>query len=195
MSHQPTPAPRPSAARARIIRAADALFYAEGTRAVGVDRVIAEAQVTRVTFYRHFPSKDHLIAAYLDARLQRDREELATLRDAHPGDPEAVLGGIVETLVADTSAPGFRGCAYANIAAEFCDGDHPGRAIAAEHRTWLLGEVRSLLEDLHVEDADVVAEQLLMLRAGAMAVSSVGHAEHVSRAFSQAWSALVDRAR
>ncbi len=191
----PASTARPSAARARILRAADRLFYAEGTRAIGVDRVIAEAQVTRVTFYRHFPSKDHLIAAYLEGRLHRDQAQLAELRDAHADDPEAVLGGIVEALAANTSAPGFRGCAYANLAAEFCDSDHPGRTIAAEHRTWLLGEVRSLLDDLHVEDAAVVAEQLVMLRAGAMAVSSVGPTEDVSRAFTEAWNALIERAR
>ena len=187
--------PRPSPARARILAAADRLFYAEGIRAIGVDRVISEAQVTRVTFYRHFPSKDHLIAAYLDARLQRDQAQVAALRRAHAEDPEAVLTGIVETLAAETSTPGFRGCAYANLAAEFCDRDHPGRTIAAEHRSWLLGEVRSLLDDLGVERTDVVAEQLVMLRAGAMAVSSVGGTENVSRAFTEAWNALIERAR
>jgi len=85
---------RPSAARASILAAADRLFYAEGIRAVGVDRVVSEAQVTRVTFYRHFPSKDDLIAAYLQQRLHRDQGQLAQLRREHPDDPLAVLSGI-----------------------------------------------------------------------------------------------------
>src|SRR6187402_72490 len=89
---------RPSAARASILAAADRLFYAEGIRAVGVDRVVSEAQVTRVTFYRHFPSKDDLIAAYLQQRLHRDQEQLAQLRREHPDDPLAVLSGLVEAL-------------------------------------------------------------------------------------------------
>ncbi len=94
---------------------------------------------------------------------------------------------------ADTTAPGFRGCAYANLAAEFCDEDHPARGIAGEHRTWLLAEVHALLDQLGVEHPDLVAEQLVMLRAGAMAVASVGRTDQMGAAFRDAWTALVDR--
>src|SRR4051812_23843262 len=84
-------AARPSLARARILAAADRLFYGEGIRAVGVDRLMSEADVTRVTFYRHFPSKDDLIAAYLNGRLSRDKEQVAILRRGYPDDPHSVL--------------------------------------------------------------------------------------------------------
>src|SRR5262245_3462706 len=106
---------RPSAARARILATADRLFYAEGIRAVGVDRVIAEGRVSRVTFYRHFPSKDRLITAYLDARLRHDQQQVARLREKHPGDPGAVLAGIADAVAAEMARPAFRGCAYANL--------------------------------------------------------------------------------
>ena len=185
---------RPSVARARILAAADRLFYARGIRSVGVDLVIAEAGVTRVTFYRHFPSKDQLISAYLQGRLAQDREQVARLRRDHRGDPRAVLSGIVSALAADTTRPGFRGCAYANLTAEFCDKNHPARTVAAEHRAWLLGEVEDLLDGLGVTDAGVVAEQLVMLRAGAMAVSSVRRTRQMTTAFTDAWNALIDRA-
>lgn len=184
---------RPSAARARILAAADRLFYVEGIRATAVDRIISEAQVTRVTFYRHFASKDHLIAAYLRARLLRDQDHLAGLRRDHPDDPHAVLAGVVENLTVDTSAPDFRGCAYANITAEYCDQDHPARAIAGEHRAWLLSELEALLVDIGVPRPGLVAEQLVMLRAGAMAVASVASTEHLAAAFSDAWTALIER--
>jgi AcrR family transcriptional regulator len=197
MSTQPATAeaasPRPSAARARILAAADRLFYAQGIRAIGVDRVVAEAQVTRVTFYRHFPSKDHLIAAYLQRRLEHDQEQVAQLRRDHADDPRAVLTGLVVALAADTTAPGFRGCAYANLAAEYCDHDHPARSIAAEHRAWLLREVEDLLDELGVARARIVAEQLVMLRAGAMAVASVGSTDQIATAFTEAWTALINR--
>ena len=80
---------RPSAARSRILATADRLFYAEGIRAVGVDRVVSEAKVTRATFYRHFPSKDHLITAYLAGRLERDQDQL---NRAAPGPPRRLAG-------------------------------------------------------------------------------------------------------
>ncbi|MGH3366594.1 MAG: TetR/AcrR family transcriptional regulator [Nocardioidaceae bacterium] len=180
-----------SAARSRILAAADRLFYGKGIRAVGVDRVVAEAQVTRVTFYRHFPTKDHLISAYLDGRLHRDKDQLADLRRRHPGDPRAVLTGLAQALAQETTASGFRGCAYANLTAEYCDAGHPARSIAGQHRSWLLGQVQQLLTDLGSPKPDLVAEQLVMLRAGAMAVSSVGRSDNVAMAFTDAWTALI----
>ena len=150
--------------------------------------------MTRATFYRHFPSKDDLIAEYLSGRLRHDQEALALLRREHPDDPRAVLTGVAEELSADTAAPYFRGCAYANLTAELCESDHPARRVAAEHRRWLLLELESLLEDLEVTRPDVVAEQLAMLRAGAMAVASVGSTDHLASAFTEAWTTLIDRA-
>jgi AcrR family transcriptional regulator len=180
-----------SAARARLLATADRLFYAEGIRAVGVDRVLAEAQVTRVTFYRHFPSKDDLIVAYLAGRLQRDREEVADLRAATPGDPRAILRGIGDLVTAASRSAGFRGCAYLNLTAEYCDVDHPARGVAAEHRSWLRGVVHELLVELGHPRAGVVAEQLVMLRAGALAVGSVGDPDAVGVAFGDAWNTLL----
>ena len=96
-------------------------------------------------------------------------------------------------MAADTRTPGFRGCPYANLAAEYCDQGYPARGIAAEHRAWLLREVEALLDDLGVSRPSVVAEQLVMLRAGAMAVASVGSSQHVADALIDAWQALIDR--
>lgn len=186
---------KPSAARSRILAAAGRLFYGEGIRAVGVDRVVAEAQVTRVTFYRHFPSKDAVISAYLKEQLRQDQAQLARLRRNHPDDPRAVLTGLVEELAGTIGRPGFRGCPYANLTAEYCDGDHPARGIAGQHRAWLLSEVNTLLTELGVARPHMVAEQLVMLRAGAMAVSSVGGSENVLAAFIEAWTALIDRSQ
>lgn len=159
-------------------------------RAVGVDRVIVAAGVTRVTFYRHFPSKDHLVAAYLCARLDRDRAALATLRTASPDDPRAVLLAVAEVTVADVTAPGFRGCPYVNVAAEYPDPAHPARAVGAAHRAWLLATVENLLAAAgHTRYAEV-AEQLVMLRAGLMAVSAVADHTTSAQAFLEAWTAL-----
>src|SRR5690242_7208257 len=82
---------RPSAARRRILEAVDRLFYGEGIQAVGIHRILDEAQVTRVTLYRHFASKDDLIAAYLDERAEQGERQLEELVAGCDGPVEALL--------------------------------------------------------------------------------------------------------
>jgi AcrR family transcriptional regulator len=177
-------------ARERILSAADRLFYAQGVRAVGVDRLVDEAGVTRVTFYRHFPSKDQLVSAYLAGRLRSDREQVARLRAAHHGDPETVLAALAEVLVTEMATPGFRGCAFANVTAEYCEDKHPAKSEAEQHQAWLLEEVSGLLRELGHGRPDLLAEQLIMLRAGAMALSAVGHRPEIDEAFRRGWAGL-----
>ena len=63
-----------SAARRRLLDTATRLFYAEGIRAAGIDRIIAEAGVAKATFYNHFPSKDDLVLAYIEEQDQLGRK-------------------------------------------------------------------------------------------------------------------------
>ncbi|MET8837535.1 helix-turn-helix domain-containing protein [Micromonospora sp. NPDC004540] len=185
------PGGKPSAARERILAAADRLFYREGIRAVGVEKVIAEAQVTRVTFYRHFPTKDDLIATYLAVRSQREREALAEVRAALPGDHRGVLGAIVDALVAESRSPGFRGCPYVNAAAEYADPDHPVRHAVAEHRAWFTGQMAELMTELGHPDPELAAEQLMILRDGAMTAAYLDDRERVAAALVAAGRAVV----
>jgi AcrR family transcriptional regulator len=180
----------PVPAKERILRAADRLFYAEGVRAVGVDRIVTEAGVTRVTFYRHFPSKDHLITAYLNRRLRRDQDQMAELRTVHRNEPQAVLAALAETLADELASPGFRGCAFAKVTAEYGNSAHPARPVTQEHQAWLVHDVATLLREAGHARPERVAEQLVMLRAGAMALSAVGHRAEVDRAFRHGWARL-----
>jgi AcrR family transcriptional regulator len=163
------------------------LFYRHGIRAVGVDRVLAESSVTRVTFYRHFPSKDALVVAYLQGRWDRDRAQLDALGAKTPGDPEAVLLGLADVLLGDIGHADFRGCPYLNAVAEFDDPSHPARAVCAGHRRWLRAEVAHLLTEAAHPQAELVAEQLVMLRAGAMAVAAAAEGDGTAQAFLQGW--------
>ncbi len=160
-----------TSARDRILLAADRLFYDEGVRGVGVDRVVAESDVSRMTFYRHFPAKDDLVVAYVGRQLDRDTARLRALQDAHPDDPRRVLLDIGDHLFRDAAQRGFRGCPYSNIAVEYFQTDHPVRHAAVQHRAWLKAEVSELLLGAGHRDPALAAEQLLMLRAGAMAIA------------------------
>lgn len=93
-----------SAARQRILDTADRLFYNDGIHAVGIQRIVEEAAVTRVTLYRHFASKDDLIAAYLQGRVDYDRNQISGLIAANPNDPRSVLTELATALTRDDFA-------------------------------------------------------------------------------------------
>ena len=104
---------RRSEARERLLATATRIFCTEGIRGVGIDRVMAEADVARGTFYRRFEGKDDLVRAYLAARDQRIRADVAADKQAtaDPKEfPQAVARGIGEEMCRE----GFRGCPFIN---------------------------------------------------------------------------------
>src|SRR3954469_4139644 len=153
---------RVSAARQRLLRTASELFYAEGIRAVGVDRVIEVAGVTRATFYRHYPSKDDLVVAYLRAV----HDAVRTVAGDRPG--EQRLRRVVGAMTEMVCAPGFRGCSFINAAAEFADPDSPVHRAVADYRTWLTALFVAALAAAGHPDPTAAAAHLVMLRDGAM---------------------------
>lgn len=134
-------------ARERILRTAHDLFYAEGLRATGIDRVIAEAGVTKVTFYRHFPSKNDLILAYLNLRHEQwmtwFTEALARHGGASAG--AQALPPAMKEWFSGQALGGFRGCAFLNGVSEI------GPAIPAvvettrQHKRQMTDAIEALL--------------------------------------------------
>ncbi|MFJ7751362.1 TetR/AcrR family transcriptional regulator [Arthrobacter sp. NPDC097144] len=173
--------------RTRILDAAATLFYTEGIRAVSADRIIASAETTKVTFYRYFRTKEDLVVAYLKAQSERIRSAAANLSS----DPCAALLELAQAMGDETCIPGFRGCPFINAAAEFPDADSPVRAVVSEHRRWLHSEVRGRLAQLGAPDPDALADQLLMLRDGAMVHGYVADPEGVTRSLVSAGRAIL----
>lgn len=130
-------------ARERILATAYRLFYREGIRATGVDKVIAEAGVTKVTFYRHFPSKDALVLAFLDLRHRRWMDWFvdALDRHAHGHRRPAVVSAIAEWLTADS----FRGCAFINSVNEIGAELPEVHAITARHKAEMVAAIKETL--------------------------------------------------
>jgi len=167
-------------ARERILLAAHELFYREGLRATGVDRVIAAAGVTKVTFYRHFPAKDELIRAFLAYRHERwmgwfqaalarhQAAQSATERQRRPLQPLAAALG--EWL----REPGFRGCAFINAVAELGGGLGDALAISAAHKQDMVGAIEALLAG-HPE-ARALAEAAGLAVDGAIVRAQTGGA-------------------
>lgn len=133
--------PTPTGARDRILHTAHQLFYAHGIRATGIDKVIAEAGVTKVTFYRHFPSKDELILAYLALRHAQWMAWFTTTLAEH-GDTVAALA---PTLKAWFEDKGFRGCAFINVVNEMGEALPAVRDIARSHKDDMAAAIAHLL--------------------------------------------------
>ncbi|RYB93874.1 TetR/AcrR family transcriptional regulator [Nocardioides oleivorans] len=157
-----------SEARARLLSTASRLFYAEGLHSVGIDRIIATAEVTRATLYRHFASKDDLLVAYLTQSDELLRARVADVRLAGKS-TEEVIRAVATAIAEDIQRPGFRGCAFLNAAAEYPDPAHPVHRAVLQHRDWFLATVEDLFAETGKPDAGPAARHFVMLRDGAMA--------------------------
>ena len=171
-----------SEARSRLLSTASELFYAEGLHSVGIDRVIAAAPVTRATLYRHFPSKDDLVVAYLTQADEaiRARVNAARTQDASPDDIVRTVG---RSIADDIQSPGFRGCAFLNAAAEYPDPTHPVHQAVLRHRQWFLAVITELFSDTGKPDPEPAARHFIMLRDGAMAAGCLTDPKPVSETF------------
>ncbi len=182
---------RPSPARERILVTADRLFYNEGIHAVGIQRVVEESAVTRVTLYRHFPSKDDLIAAYLDRRAAYDHAQVDGIIDAHPDDPREALAELATALTRDDFGAVQRGCPFINASAEFT-GSHPARVRALAIRAWVTERIEELLRRLDHGNPRAAAQQLMMVRTGAVVSCALDQNSELNQDFLDCWNALID---
>ncbi|WP_432563641.1 TetR/AcrR family transcriptional regulator [Kineococcus sp. SYSU DK003] len=179
--------------RDRLVTAASELFYAAGLRAVSVDKVIERAETTKVTFYRHFKSKDDLVVAYLQASSEQERRAVAAAlaRAPEEGVP-AALESLAELIGSAACRPGFRGCAFINAAAEYPDAASGPRRVVDEHRAWYRDAFQQFVTPLGVPDPAATAEDLLLLRDGAMVAGYLDDPSKVTASFLRSSQALVE---
>ncbi|WOB07732.1 TetR/AcrR family transcriptional regulator [Piscinibacter gummiphilus] len=150
----------------RILEAADRLFYGQGIQAVGVDAVANEAGISKRTLYKHYPSKDELVAAYLSRRTGQ--------AITAEGTPVQQILGLFDGLEKWFGNQRFRGCAFVNAVAELSgERQHPAVAVASGHKARRLAQVVELLRELAVDGPERLAEQIVVLFEGAVAVSMV----------------------
>ncbi|MFE5337856.1 TetR/AcrR family transcriptional regulator [Isoptericola sp. NPDC056573] len=177
--------------RERIVEAGSGLFYAEGIRAVSADKVIAAAGVSKVTFYRHFPTKDDLVVAYLGELAAAERERLEEIRSQHAGDAAGALAALAGALGEVARGDRFRGCAFVNAGAEFADPAHPVRRAVADHRAWYAAFLAAVARDGGADDPAAAAAELMMLRDGAMVCGDVDDAGVVAPRLAAGFAAVL----
>lgn len=155
--------------RERLLDTADRLFYQEGVRAVGIDRVLAEAGAAKASLYLHFGCKDDLVAAHIERRVTSSRAEIEAWVAAVPPEERALR--FFDWVVNMTKSPDFRGCPLQHVVAELSDPEHPARLIAAQQREWLRTKFQEWVKAAGVADPAATAGALVVLFDGAVVAS------------------------
>jgi AcrR family transcriptional regulator len=182
---------RGAATRARILEVATELFTTHGIHEVSADRIIEVVGITKVTFYRHFRTKDDLIVAYLQERAERETASYEGAWAESGGDPERAFEMLAVGIGAESCRPGFRGCPFINAAAEYADRESPVRRVVDTHRAWMVSYFRRVLASAGVDHLDEATDAAVVLRDGAMVSGYLTNADTVADTLRTMFHALV----
>ena len=166
--------------RDRLLDAADRLFYREGVRAVGIDRVLAEAEAAKASLYQHFGCKDQLVASYLERRTADARAKIEAYLADTPASQRALK--FFDWVVEWAESKEFRGCPLQHTVSELTDAAHPARAIAHGQREWFAERFLEWTKAAGVKDPKVTARALVVLFDGAVAGSEIDGPQRASDA-------------
>ena len=173
----------PGGARERILEAAYDLFSREGIAAVGVDTIVAEAGVAKMTLYRHFPSKAELALAFLERREERwTREWLQAEAISRGSTPAERLLAIFDVFGEWFALDSFEGCSFVNILLEISDRDDQIRVASVRHLANIREFVRGLAEEAGAEDPEGLACQWHILMKGSIVAAGEGDRDAAWRA-------------
>lgn len=179
--------------QAHLVNTAAKLFYQDGFHATGIDRILAEAGVAKMTLYNHFKSKDALILATLEKQSERFAENLrktATQADTPRGALLALFDGLDVWFHSDK----FAGCYFINACAEYTDLDHPVHAAATRHKQNTIDFVRDLCTRIGAPDPDGLSRQLAIIMEGAITTAQILGDPDAARHARAAAKTLIDAA-
>ena len=161
--------------RARILAAAGDLFYRQGIRAVGVDAIAEAAGTNKMTLYRHFASKDELVAEYLRQSAKLADACWERLRQVHPGDARAQLRAWLAEMAEHVANNDERGCPLANAAVELPEKSHPARRVIEDFKRAERARLIDLCRAAGLAEPEMLADELHLLLEGAqVSAQSVG---------------------
>jgi AcrR family transcriptional regulator len=163
------------APRARILAAAGELFYRHGIRAVGVEAIAQAARTNKMTLYRHFPSKDELVAEYLRQAARGADACWERFEKSYPADPLAQLRAWLREMAAHVADSGERGCPLVNAAVELPEKSHPARRVIEEFKIAQRSRLVGLCGEARLSEPELLADELNLLLEGArVTAQSVG---------------------
>ncbi len=178
MNPQPAkPLEDAASVRDRILQTASALFYQEGTRAVGVDLIVQRSGVAKTSLYRYFPTKDHLIEAFLASEDKDFWQQWDTVSAAYAEHPKKELDAQLQWIGERIGRAGYRGCPQINIAAEYADESHPARLVAVAHKAELRRRLGIIARNMNLREPEHFALQMAIVIDGALSSGRALHDE------------------
>jgi len=177
--------------REDLIAAAGRLFQQEGFQGTGIDRLLAEAGVAKMTLYRHFKSKDELVAVALE---RASVEHIAALESSLEGEGVERVLSLFQSLRAWCGVEGFSGCLLLNAVAEFKDPEHPVRVVVRRHAERTHDLVRRLVGETPANDPDRLADELMLLVEGSIELAAVHSCPSCTDTAKRAARTLIDAA-
>jgi AcrR family transcriptional regulator len=193
MPDQPTPRGDSTPKRDHLIATAFRLFYRDGYHAVGIDTILAEAKLAKMTLYHHFASKEELIVAVLEQRSARVDEKVQTiLREAGPS-PRKRLLAYFARYEAFFSSKEFNGCPFIRAVAEYPDIHSPVHQAVIRRKQRDIDTLQELLSGFDLAEPGAVARQIALLIEGALVTahtfgdaSALAHARNAALALVKA---------
>lgn len=181
------------APRDQVFQTAARLFYQNGYRAIGVDTIAAESGIGKMTLYRHYPSKDDLIVAYLKDSDEVFWNGFAELtKDA--ATPREKLMAFFEGLQNYVTTPACYGCPFLNVSTEYPETDYVGHQVAIEHKQSVRARFRQLAKEAGAKKPDILADQLFLLMDGAYMASRMFGPNNPAAHVAEAAQVLIDTA-
>lgn len=185
-----------SDARLRIVETAERLFYAEGVRTVGIDRIIAESEVAKMTLYNHFSSKDDLILAVMQYREQKFDGMFEKWMERHVSKGMDRLEAFFAALKDWFQSPGFRGCMFINAHVELADSKHPASKFSAAHKERFHEQLRQIVEvTAGVKAAESLSPAIALLVEGAIVTAVMEQSSKPAEVARDAALALVAKSK
>lgn len=162
---------RAARSRERVLSVAAQLFYAHGVRAIGMDQIVAQSGVAKTTIYRHFPTKDRLVEAFLE---KEDGEFWGQWDDALDAetDPARCLDALCRWVGERVVRPRYRGCPQVNVGAEFSDDGHPAKVIARRHKAEMRQRLVAMCSAAGSSSPEDAGAQIALLFDGAFVSGS-----------------------
>ncbi len=144
------------------------LFYEKGFKATGIDEIVSQADIAKMTLYNHFRSKDELLVAVLRNKDEEWRKWFAESLRARGKSARKMLGSIFDVMEEWFNAPGFRGCPFVNSLVELADPSHPGRAVSLEHKKAVEALLKGLAAEAGMKDPARFAHEMMLVIEGSI---------------------------
>ena len=177
----------------KVFQTAARMFYQHGYRAIGVDTLAAESGISKMTLYRHYPTKDDLIVAYLKDSNDLFWSNFEQITKDAPNASEKILS-FFEGLQDYVQSPSCYGCPFLNVATEYPETDYLGHQVAIEHKQSVRTRFRQLAKEAGAKQLDILADQLFLLMDGAYMASRMFGAKNPAAHLAEAAQVLVDSA-